>query len=316
MKGIKRVMIVLMVIVAACAIWWFADEQFRSQVAEDRYNKYGTEIRDPIEKERIRPSDIDEWNNGDRPNQTELLFLLAGVDAGAAGEGVRTDTLILFKVNWMDNTIHMISIPRDSYMYVEGLEDKVNHAHAYDGTRLTLQTLRDGLGIDLDFYVLMDFEAVRDLVDIAGGVEMTIEDPFAADWYLEEGPMLLDGYYALNFLRYRQGFYDGDLGRVSSQQSFLKEAIPQILHPKNFIHLPAMISTMNRYSDTNIGPLRILSMVPALFNFGSATFITDTLPGEPGVLDEISYYFLDAEGVQQMIDDYFYEYRIDTVDLP
>lgn len=315
MRFLKRLFLFLILMALAYGIWWMVAEQHRKEVAQHRYDTYGREQGNEISKETLRPEDLAEGNTTARPKKTELLFLLAGVDEEGT-EGTRTDTLILVKVNWLSGSIQMLSIPRDSYAYVGSEPDKINHAHAYGGMELTLRSVRELLGIDLDYYVKMDMDTVIEIVDIIGGVEYDVEEPQASDLRLETGRQTLDGIRALDYLRYRKGFSDGDLGRVSSQQEFLKAILPQILAPKNLIHFPTMLSMTQKYTDTNIGPLTTAAMLPALFTVRGGGLETATLPGEAGELDGISYYFLYEEAVQEIVDEYLGLYKMHDVVIP
>ena len=316
MRKLRNFILFLLVLVVAYGVWWFVDDQYRSNLAKERYDTYGLEQAQPLEKERVSPGKIEPGNEGSRPVKSELLFLIAGVDAGTSEVGTRTDTLILCKVNWMDATVSMLSIPRDSYVYIKGDPDKVNHAHSYGGMQLTMKTIRDAFGIDLDYYYTLDLNAIREVVDLIGGIEMEVREPMASDLYLEEGLVRLNGFQALEYLRYRKGFESGDLGRVSSQAEFLRAALPQIFSPKHLVHFPSITTALSRHTDTNIGPLTMASMVPALFRMGSMDLESAILPGEPGTLNDISYYFLYPTEVQWLMDTYLESYQKDTVYLP
>ena len=148
MRFLKRLILFLLIAGIAYGIWWFVAEQHRQEVAQLRYDTYGREQGGPVPKEHVNPADLAEGNDGSRPNKTELLFLLAGVDEDGS-EGTRTDTLILIKVNWLDGTTQLLSIPRDSYAYIGDSPDKINHAHAFGGMQLTLQAVRELLGIEI-----------------------------------------------------------------------------------------------------------------------------------------------------------------------
>ena len=138
---------------------------------------------DAISTTNIKGSDLDENNVIEPIHDHELLFLLAGVDQndGKNGEHTRTDTLMLIKANVDTGSFDIISIPRDCRIKVNGKLDKVNHAHSYGGIKLTLKSLRDFLGVDIDYYVKIDFDAVVKVVDAIGGVEVdvpvTINEP-------------------------------------------------------------------------------------------------------------------------------------------
>lgn len=315
MRFLKRLFLFLIFLAILYGVWWFVAEQHRKEVAQNRYDTYGREQGSAISKEDFRPNDLAEGNDFSRPKKSELLFLLAGVDDDGS-EGTRTDTLMLVKINWMDGSIQMLSIPRDTYAYVGDSPDKINHAHAYGGMELTLRSVRELLGIDVDYYVKMDMDAVVEIVDIIGGVEYDVQEPQASDLGLGTGVQTLDGMQTLSYLQYRKGFSDGDLGRVSSQQDFMKALIPQILSPKSMVFLPTMISVSQKYMDTNIGPLTTASMLPAMVSVRGSGLDTATLPGEAGEIDGISYYFLYENYLQELVDTYLDEYKTGEVLVP
>ncbi len=145
---------------------------------------------------------------------------MMGVDAKDVrqSKGTRTDTMMLMKVNFETGKIDLLSLPRDTRVLVRGKEDKLNHAHAYGGTSLTMATVREFLNIDLDYYVKVDYKAVKAIVEAIGGVEIDVpqrmrySDPTAdppLNINLYPGLQVLDGEGAHDFLRYRSGYKEG-----------------------------------------------------------------------------------------------------------
>lgn len=196
---------------------------------------------DQKKKELPVPAEAD--GNILNPVHGDLVFLLAGVDDTGAGQPQRTDTLMLFRVNLYTGSIRGLSIPRDTRVYVNGSLDKVNHAHAYGGIELTMKTLRDFLGIDLDYYMEIDFGTVTAMIDAAGGVVYDVPEdaqPVEGEIFTT-GKHRMMGEESLSFLRHRQGYKMGDLGRVNAQQEFMKSAMKQILSPKNFLRYPMIL---------------------------------------------------------------------------
>ena len=151
----------------------------------------------------------------DEPNENnEILFLLAGVDSKDINEkGVRTDTMMLMNVNFDTGKTSILSIPRDTRVKINNNTRKMNDAHSIGGMELTLSTINDLLGLDIEHYVKVDYQVVIDLVEIIGGVNIDVpflmeyEDPTSdppLDIYLEKGPQLLNGKNAHDFLRWRK----------------------------------------------------------------------------------------------------------------
>lgn len=184
-------------------------------------------------------------------DKNEILFLLLGIDAHDLTEekGARTDTMMLVKVNTSEEKVDILSIPRDTRIYIPGQESmgKINSAHAHGGSELAVKTVSELLGLDLDYYVKLDYKIVEESVDEIGGVEVEVpqdmyyedlaaEPPLVID--LKAGTQILDGQKSLQFLRFRKGYKDADLGRIKAQQQFVKAFIEQALKPKNLLKLP------------------------------------------------------------------------------
>lgn len=266
-------------------------------------------------KEVIRGVDLGEGNVIEPAVDGELLFLLAGIDENDIESGQefsRTDALMLVKSNFETGEIDLISIPRDSYVPINGVEDKINHAHAFGGMALTMRTIRDWMGIDLDYYVKVDFDGVIKIVEDMGGLEINVPQYIElpnVDFYLEPGPQKLTGTQVMYLSRFR-GYEDGDFGRVKMQQLIVKEVIKQSLSLENIPKLPDFIRTYGKYVDTNIPTSMMMKLLPAAKSMDTENMNTYYVPGEVGSLDGVSYIFYDYEATQALVDDILGEYKI------
>lgn len=273
---------------------------------------------------------VDEGNNEDLVDENEIepkvkneiLFLMMGVDAENVkkSKGTRTDTMMLFKVNFETGDINLLSIPRDTRVLVRGKEDKINHAHAYGGPELTMQTLRDFLNLDVDYYVKVDYKAVMEIVDAIGGVEIDVPQrmkyddttpgipPLHID--IKKGLQTLDGKNAHDFLRYRHGYKEGDIGRIKAQQMFMKELIKQTLKPKNIIKLPKFIETYFDYVDTNI-PFKVITKGALSANkIKLENMTTNTIPGEGKKIAGVDYWIYNREETRTIVQEMFGDYLL------
>lgn len=270
---------------------------------------------------------IEEGNVIKQVNLDEVLFLLVGVDTkdvtgiteGKDGStGIRSDTMMLCKVNFKDGSIKIMSLPRDSRVKVKGDLDKLNHAHSYGGMKLLMKTVRDFTNLDLDYYVRVDYRAVKAIVDAIGGVEVDIErnmeyhDTTKGNELhisFKPGVQTLDGEDAIRFLRFRS-YHDGDVDRIAAQQYFMTQMIKQILEPKNVLSLPKLFDAYLKYIDTNMDPKIIYQGISLAGNLDSEKLETMTIPGYGGTYkgDGLSYYFVDKDGTKTMIKDNFSEY--------
>lgn len=270
----------------------------------------------------------------------EILFLLMGIDdqdgsGGVAkvkekkieGEdshkptGKRTDTMILCKFDFETGDITMLSIPRDSRVNIRGRKGKerINHAHSYGGPYLAMKTVKDFLNLDLEYYVTVDYLAVREIVNAIDGVDIDVprrmyyndptdNPPLLID--IQPGQQTLDGDKSLEYLRFRS-YPDGDLGRVAAQQLFMKEFMNQALKPKNILALPKMVKTYYDYVDTNI-PLNIIGKGALAANkINLDNMKTATLPGVGKYIGDISYFIHDEEGTKQIVEEMFENFLLE-----
>src|SRR5699024_7242827 len=103
----------------------------------------------------------------------------AGVDSNGKDTGTRTDTLMLVLCNKITKDIQIISVSRDTRVFVNGNLDKINSAHSYGGMPLTIKTIREFMGIDLDYFLQVSFEGVVDGVDALGGIDINVDQRVA-----------------------------------------------------------------------------------------------------------------------------------------
>lgn len=252
----------------------------------------------------------------------EILFLMMGVDAEDVkkSKGTRTDTMMLFKVNFETGEINLLSIPRDTRVLVRGKKDKINHAHAYGGPELTMKTLRDFLNLDIDYYVKVDYRAVMEIVDAIGGVEIDVPQRMKYDdttpgipplhINLKKGLQKLDGKKAHDFLRYRKGYAEGDIGRIKAQQMFMKELIKQTLKPKNIIRLPKFIETYYDYVETNI-PFKVIAKgALSATKIDLENMTTNTIPGEGQRISGADYWIYYKEETKKLVEEMFGDYLL------
>lgn len=168
-------------------------------------------------------------------------ILLIGTDARSSEEAGRSDAMILLSVSSKTKTVHMTSLLRDMYVEIPGHDgNRLNAAYAYGGPELLLETVSLNFGIDVNRYVVVDFQTFANLVDAVGGVdiELTNEEVAWVNAYLNEYNMLrnmpletdyldtsLSGMLHLNgpqALAYSRNRYIGsDFGRTERQRKVL-----------------------------------------------------------------------------------------------
>lgn len=183
-------------------------------------------------------------------------ILLIGNDSRENGEDGRSDAMILLSISNKTKTIQMTSLLRDMYVEIPGHDgNRLNAAYAYGGAELLMETIEQNLGISVNRYVLVNFEAFANLVDAVGGVdlELTNDEVQYVNGYLVEYNMLtgkpegtdyldtsLSGMIHLNgpqALAYTRNRYIGtDFGRTERQRKVLSAVIKNL--PKSVVTNP------------------------------------------------------------------------------
>lgn len=238
----------------------------------------------------------------DEPSGQCRNILVAGVDKA----GVRADVIMLFNVNSADKTMSLISIPRDTKVKVEKRSSKINSLLGKDnGEELLVDAVRQLTGLSVDSFCKVTFEGLRNIVDILGGIEynvpidMDYDDPVQdLHIHLKEGKQTLSGADAEGLVRFRSGYANADLGRIGTQQDFLKEAVKQKLRLKYIAKLPAIMRELNENFSTDLTALDILTLgIDARRCNGLSSY---TLPGEPKYSGGVSYFVPDEDAHEQI----------------
>ena len=247
-------------------------------------------------------------SNFGEDSQRSMKFLLIGIDTKdySQASAVRSDTLMLVNLDTSTGRLSIVSIPRDTRAPIEGRrnQEKINHSFAYGGPELTTDTVSNLLGIDLEYYVLADYQMVRKFVDLVGGVEIYVpmdmkytdpadDPPLYID--LKEGQQVLDGDKALQFLRFRKGYADADLGRVRAQQEFMKGMISQSIKPANLLKIPGMVGIYKDHLVTNVPVSKIAEYGIRVITADLDEIESGTLPGSARMMEGLSYFIHDQE---------------------
>ncbi len=161
------------------------------------------------------------------PNKEPFSVLMLGVDERKGDKG-RSDTMIVLTVNPDNNSVKMLSIPRDTRTEIigRGKQDKINHAYAFGGVEMTMATVENFLDIPVDYYIQINMEGFEDIVDAVGGVTVNNDLDFSLDGaHFPVGELHLNGDRALKFSRMRYEDPRGDFGRQIRQKEVIKAVI-------------------------------------------------------------------------------------------
>lgn len=164
----------------------------------------------PLERDPVRQKEVQETFKAKNP----LNILLLGVDE-LSGDRGRSDTIILMSLNPRTDSMIMMSIPRDTYVNIPGRGmDKINHAYAFGGVDLAVQTIEENFDIPIHAYARVNMEGFKQGIDAIGGVTVNNTLAFSSgSSTFEEGPVHLNGDQALDYIRMRKQDPRGDFGR-------------------------------------------------------------------------------------------------------
>lgn len=251
-------------------------------------------------------------------------ILILGVDSNGPNtlpfSGVRSDTMIILNVDIHGKNVNAISIPRDSKVYLadEHGVQKINAAYALGGIELTKKTIEETLGIKIHNYVIVNAEGVRKLIDAIGGVPIYVDQSMHYKDYsgklfinLEKGEQVLNGEQAEGYLRFRKD-YLGDIGRVHRQQKFVKALIEKIKSPEALRKIPEALKIASLYTrtDLNLYQMSQYAAIAREIDLNKVEFVM--LPGAPNKKGIISYWILDPEKTQQVINRLIYRKKSDV----
>lgn len=263
---------------------------------EDKYQNIGTETTILKEYQKEMKTEESELLTSTKSLTEPFTVLVMGVDseekdgldANAAFNG---DTLILVTFNPKTLTATMFSIPRDLYVPIissygsQITTNKVNSSAAY-GTASTVNTIKNLTGIDIDYFVKVNFQGVIDLVNTLGGIDVDVEAPdydyYISQWgegnlcesdanrtyihpvCMKTGWQHLNGEQALAYARNRHGFLMSDLARNKHQQQIIEAVAKKLVKTSNFSEFEKLLDTVSNNIATNMKTSQILSFYQSL----------------------------------------------------
>ena len=245
-----------------------------------------------------------------------ILFL--GVDASENPKdlwtGTRTDTIILVNIDPKNKSVNALSIPRDSKVYLprDNGVNKINAAHAIGGIEMTKRTVEETLGVHIDRYIMVHDNAVKEIVDAMGGIDIYIEKPMHYNDYsgnlhinFAKGNQHLDGQQAVEYLRFRHDAL-GDIGRTQRQQWLMRSVLDKLKQPSTITKIPDIIAVTKKYVKTDMSFYEMSQYAAMLKHVDMNKIEVATLPGAPNQKGYISYWILDPEKTQEVINRVIY----------
>ncbi|MBE6936771.1 MAG: LytR family transcriptional regulator [Ruminococcaceae bacterium] len=210
-------------------------------------------------------------------------FLLVGSDTRNVGGSGRSDTMILVSINHDEKRISLISLMRDTYVYIPGYYNtRINAAYALGGSQLLIDTIETNFHVEIDNYAAIDFFAFEDAIDALGGVtiEVTWDDLYGMNKKLdyenqihEAGELHLNGAQALMFARNRS-YPQGDFVRTANQRKLIS-AIFNEAKSAGLSKVDAILDAVLPGITTDMSEMKLLSWVvlaPSMLNYELETY--------------------------------------------
>ncbi|GAB4073144.1 LCP family protein [Barrientosiimonas marina] len=248
----KRVIFILIPVILLLAVAVYATYIYVK--ADSTFSE--SHVDDGKEKSDLREQAVD-------PTEDNVSILIAGVDNNDLryhNSNPLTDTLMLATLNKDKQSVKMLSIPRDSLVYIPeaGQKRKINSAHAIGGMEATRDTVENLLDIPVDYYVKLNFKAFIDVVNAVNGITVDVPYEFkeqdsegnANAVHLYPGEQKLNGEEALAFARTRKK--DNDIERGKRQQEVIKAVVDKSVSIKSILKIDNIIDAVGSNMTTNM----------------------------------------------------------------
>jgi polyisoprenyl-teichoic acid--peptidoglycan teichoic acid transferase len=261
----------------------------------------------------------DELERGDKSKLREeavevsndpFSILIMGVeDYSTGGQNGRTDSLIVATFNPTDESVKLLSLPRDTLAEIPGKveKDKINHAYAFGGKEATIESVETLLNIPIDYYVTIGFNGFKEIINEIGGV--TVDVPFdfyensddgGGKIYFTEGQMKLNGREALAFARMRKQDPRGDFGRNDRQKQILTAAADKILSLSSLTKLDDVARHIGENVQTNMRISQAIAIQRNYPDFSINKIESLTLNGTDQYIGGIYYFQPDESSLSEL----------------
>ena len=253
------------------------------------------------------------YKEGDYPEYINLLAM--GLDESED----RSDGIMLINFHPKSGKVNILSIARDTMVKLNnGRRSKINALIGMGGEAKIIEKVEELIGMPVHYYLTMNFEGFREVIDLLDGVEIDVpfdmkyDDPYQNLYIrLNKGKQILDGEKAEQYLRYRkgnrvgEGYVDGDMGRIKTQLQFINEFIKQKLKLKYLLKIGDIFFIIKNNVTTNIeiGDFNYYLSTIKKIDTDKINFFT--LPGHDEYIDNQYYYIYDEEKTKEIIKNNF-----------
>ncbi|MEF3331145.1 LCP family protein [Oceanobacillus oncorhynchi] len=270
------------------------------------YVKANNAVSDSYEDDGREKSDLRDFEVD--PNIDNVSILIIGVDENEHrnnAETSRSDTLMLATFNRDEGSVKLVSIPRDSYVYVPevGREEKITHAHAYGGPKATIETVENLMDIPVDYYVRVNFHAFVDVVDAIGGIDVDVPYELKESDSMDKGEAIhllpgeqtVDGEEALAFARTRK--LDNDIERGKRQMEVVNAVADKAASLSSVFQFDDLIAAVGNNMNTNMTFNEMMTFIK--YATGGLDIEDMTLEGSDYQPGSTYYWLLDEPALEE-----------------
>jgi polyisoprenyl-teichoic acid--peptidoglycan teichoic acid transferase len=238
-----------------------------------------------------------------------VTILLVGVENQYHDEKGRSDVVMLLTVNPKTKKVYLLSIPRDTRVYIpsEGRKDKITHSYSYGGIEATIAAVNELIDVPIDYYITTDFKGFEKIVDSLGGITVDVPFTFKAQltgslkWHtFHKGKQKLNGNEALAYVRMRKSDPRGDFGRNERQKQVIKAIIDKSTSITSLTKLDDVIASLGDHVRTNIPPSDLLSFIYLYQKMDDVRVENLHLKGYDDTINEVYYYIPDEQSVNEI----------------
>ncbi|MEH7252407.1 LCP family protein [Neobacillus niacini] len=228
-----------------------------------------------------------------------ISILMVGIDE-REGDNGRTDSMLVLTVNPEMKTTKIVSIPRDTRTKLinnknpkKTTVDKINHAYAFGGIEMSIASVENFLNIPIDYYVEINMEGFKDIVDAVDGIDVNNQYAFELDGVtLKEGPQHLNGTKALAYARMRHEDPRGDIGRGERQREVISKIIDKGKSLSTLTNYKDILDALENNIKTNLTLTEIIGMQSS-YKPAAETVEKLEIEGTGKMINNVWYYMVE-----------------------
>ncbi|MBP1919671.1 LCP family protein [Youngiibacter multivorans] len=327
-KGIKAALIVVLLALFSAGAYgaWYVNNIYKSLDVQTI----------STEKEDLGITEEAEVKINMFENSKEVInILLLGTDKREPDENSRSDSMMILSIDPVNNNLKLSSLMRDTYVKIKGYgSDKLAHAYAYGGAPLALNTVNTNFGMNIEYYAVINYGGLINVIDALGGVEIDIKDyeidmvnSYIGDVAKVEdvpykeiettGPQTLTGVQAVGYARVRY-VGDGDFERTERQRSVLTSIFNKFKEI-NTQDIPGVAAKLAPNVETNLSLYNMVRIGTSVINAGMKNVLQARFPTDDhgyGKLTTKWFYFYEKAETIEELHDFIYENEIPESQKP